>query len=440
MTVFERIRNRPRTLFARRALFQIHLWTGIIVGLYAVVIGISGAVLVFREEIIESSQHEWRTVPVQERAVRTSPDVWLSAVRRQTRHKGQLTLQMPQEPNESARFQFFVDGGMQFVFVDPYTAEILAVDKREGGMLAFIDTLHSNLFLKRTGRLLNGFGALALLLLSLTGIVIWWPGVRLFKRTLMIDGTASWRRINFDLHHVIGFWCMAGIALISITGAYFTWPQFYRECMARLFPLTPSQSLNVEPLEYAPPAGLTHLLTSADTAVPNKSTIRIMLPADTKQPVRIVKNGSGQPVHRTATTLMIHPLTAEILRVESFESKTTGDRLINWIGPLHAGNFGGLGVKALYGVLGLSMPVLFFSGFVMWWERVVRKKWLARKRPVTTPFPETIAVPEWLASLESHAANSRLTSSSASSEVEIEPSNCASSTAESTSENLGPGG
>ena len=49
--LIERIWRRPQTVWARKALFQIHLWSGIAVGLYLLVISVSGSVLVFRIEL-----------------------------------------------------------------------------------------------------------------------------------------------------------------------------------------------------------------------------------------------------------------------------------------------------------------------------------------------------------------------------------------------------
>ena len=55
-----------------------------------------------------------------------------------------------------------------------------------------------------------------------------------------------------------------------------------------------------------------------------------------------------------------------------------------WVAPLHVGNFGGNAVRVVWLVLGLSPPVLFVTGFIMWWTRVVRPRWIR----VSQPAPE----------------------------------------------------
>ncbi len=54
MTLGERLVRRPQSLWVRKALFQIHLWTGVGVGLYVLLISISGSAIVFRNEIFEA--------------------------------------------------------------------------------------------------------------------------------------------------------------------------------------------------------------------------------------------------------------------------------------------------------------------------------------------------------------------------------------------------
>src|SRR5712692_7685484 len=51
MSSWEKWVNRPQRLWLRKALFQVHLWTGIGIGLYVLVMSVSGSVLVYRREL-----------------------------------------------------------------------------------------------------------------------------------------------------------------------------------------------------------------------------------------------------------------------------------------------------------------------------------------------------------------------------------------------------
>src|SRR5687768_13897133 len=43
--------RQPQTLWVRRALFQVHLWTGLAAGLYIVMLSVTGSALVYRNEL-----------------------------------------------------------------------------------------------------------------------------------------------------------------------------------------------------------------------------------------------------------------------------------------------------------------------------------------------------------------------------------------------------
>jgi uncharacterized iron-regulated membrane protein len=91
----------------------------------------------------------------------------------------------------------------------------------------WIVKLHTNLLLGSAGRFVNGMGALCLTLLCLTGAVIWWPGVKNWRRSLTVSWGAQFARINWDLHSALGFWCFFFVLLWGISGIYFSFPQWF---------------------------------------------------------------------------------------------------------------------------------------------------------------------------------------------------------------------
>ena len=87
--------------------------------------------------------------------------------------------------------------------------------------------LHTNLLLGSTGRLVNGIGGLCLTLLCLTGVIIWWPGMRNWRRSLTVSRGAHFARMNWDLHSALGFWCFAFVLVWGISGIYFSFPRWF---------------------------------------------------------------------------------------------------------------------------------------------------------------------------------------------------------------------
>ncbi len=87
--------------------------------------------------------------------------------------------------------------------------------------------LHENLLAGSIGRVVNGIGAICVTSLCLTGAVIWWPGVKNWRRSLTVSWRAHFARINWDLHSALGFWCFFFILLWGISGIYFSFPHLF---------------------------------------------------------------------------------------------------------------------------------------------------------------------------------------------------------------------
>ena len=84
---------------------------------------------------------------------------------------------------------------------------------------------HTCLLLGSTGRIVNGVGALSLLLLCLTGAVIWWPGTKHWRRSLTVEWSARFPRLNWDLHSALSFWCFGFVAIWGLSAVYFVFPE-----------------------------------------------------------------------------------------------------------------------------------------------------------------------------------------------------------------------
>ncbi len=87
--------------------------------------------------------------------------------------------------------------------------------------------VHANLLGGKTGRMVNGIGALSLVVLCVTGAVIWWPGTRHWRRSLTVDWRTSFARINWDLHSALGFWAFPFVIVWAVSGTYFAFPQLF---------------------------------------------------------------------------------------------------------------------------------------------------------------------------------------------------------------------
>jgi uncharacterized iron-regulated membrane protein len=58
-----------------------------------------------------------------------------------------------------------------------------------------------------------------------------------------------------------------------------------------------------------------------------------------------------------------------------------GDLVLSWLAQAHFGRFAGIWVKIIWTVVGLAPTVLFLTGMLMWWKRVL-KPWPGRKEHI----------------------------------------------------------
>lgn len=107
--------------------------------------------------------------------------------------------------------------------------------ERIPSLVPFIEwtvNLHGNLLLGKNGRFVNGIGAIALILLSLTGAVIWWPGINHWRRAIVINWRAPFARFNWDLHSAMGFWGLLFVLMWGLSGFYFSFPNLVNAVFA----------------------------------------------------------------------------------------------------------------------------------------------------------------------------------------------------------------
>jgi uncharacterized iron-regulated membrane protein len=98
--------------------------------------------------------------------------------------------------------------------------------------------LHDNLLAGPTGRKVNGVGALALLAVAMTGLAIWWPGIKTWRRSLTLHRGVGWKRFTWHSHSMIGFWSLGFILVFGVSGAYLSFPQLLQDLADRLEPPT----------------------------------------------------------------------------------------------------------------------------------------------------------------------------------------------------------
>ena len=370
-------RDRPQRIWLRRALFQIHLWSGLGLGLYLIVVTVTGSALVFHWEIEALSAPR----PVTREGPLLDYDA-LKAVAERT-HPGAVVAGFlkPRDPVDAV--QVWLERGEQqdIRFLDPFSGADLGPASLNA-LLGWLASLHADLLAGETGLIVNGVGAGCLFVLCATGAVVWWPGRRHWRRGLTVARGVNWRRVNWDLHSAVGFWTWALVCMWAVTGFYFSFPQPFQATIGRVIPFErPRQPPAPPPHEPGRPyASIEAIVAAAERATPGAVTTWIDVPHAGHDPVAVViRHERYEPWASHSPVVTVDAYTARVQHVDVALTGNTGDTIQRWFGYLHFGNFGGAWVKVLWTVTGLAPAVLAVTGTLMWWNRVVVKKVRARR-------------------------------------------------------------
>ena len=372
----KRLLYHPRKLFVRRALFQIHLWTGLLLALYIVVIALSGAILVFETELTAALIPRTLThiAPTQTASIPHVVDAFRSAYPGATIE----TLIVPSRAVPVYQIAAIGTAGRTFTVLADSAATRLVRQPRT--WLNWVHDLHDSLLLGEAhGMQVNGVGGGLLLAAAFSGLVVWWPGVKQWRRGFLIGLRSRWRRMNYDAHSAIGIWTLLLVLWWAFSGLYFGWyrqvgavvnaisplrgmvaPQLPSEVYANTDPRRVSLETILAAAQQASPTGHLYSISNATLVQPTLSAAMDL-------------RAWGDFSHRDLVT--IDTVTGHVLSVWHYGSNhSLGDWILWAMHPIHFGTLWGLPVKILWFLLGLSLAVLSFTGVLMYWNRYLRHR------------------------------------------------------------------
>ena len=374
MTIFHDALHNPRKLFLRRALFHIHLWSGIFLSAYVVVIALTGSLLVFENELTHTTlpAHLSAYDPTHTASIPTVMQVFHNAY--PTAHVTDIYTPWPTIP--AYTLDAITAANTQFtVIADPVTA---ALHPQPRTWVQWVHDFHAFLLLSPAyGEQINAIGAAILLLLCMTGILLWWQGIARWTRGLTISVRSNWRRINFDLHHAIGFWTLFIIFWWSISGVYFG---FYKQVVTAVNRVSPVQGMHAPDLPANAPTGphrasLQAILDAAQQASPHGRLFSISDPSlvGTSSYAQMDLRAPADFSHRDI--IAISTVNAQVLTDWHYGANhTLGDWFLWSQHPLHFGTLWGLPIKVLWCFLGVTLAALTATGLLMYWNRYLRRQ------------------------------------------------------------------
>jgi uncharacterized iron-regulated membrane protein len=371
----------------------IHLWLGMIAGLVVVVSMTAAAIFVWEKELTDLYYEDYifvqvkktprlplsRLITLAQNAIPDKPISWIDI----KNDPGRAYIFSSYKENASPTGWTHWDDYFYWdqIYVDPYTGNVLGVVNMLADPIDLTRRLHQNLLLRYDiGHYIVGFATVFVMMLILTGLILWWPKNRAsLKQRFTIKWSARWRRVNYDIHNVGGFYTHLLVLLLAITGLVWTFDWWtngiYRllgDNPASVFPVHERPEIN-SPFSNKP---VDFVFADVITKRADWTSAGIYLPdlADKKAEISVYLQFNSDSGWDEGDQYAYHPVTGKLFYQRLQQEKPLGAKWRNSNYAIHVGSIYGLPTKflAMFGALFLaSMPI---SGFLIWWGRKQKKR------------------------------------------------------------------
>lgn len=366
------------TMNAKKVLGSIHLWLGLGSGLVVLIVSLTGAIYSFQEEYDAYTKADLLFVKQVKSSVRLQPSQLLSQVQKTYPAEKIVQLRMKQVPLNATAIA--LTDKRKAICLDPFTGQIVGVYHTRRDLMGIALQLHLNLMLGDIGAEIIRWNVLIFLIMLLSGLYLWFPTRRNQLKTAFRVKWSSWKRINYDLHKVWGFYMLWLLLPITLTGVYWV----FDSVPAAIYALDGKPMTYKKKVQSVPPVGLhtcsvDSLFKIADS-YGDFATASIQLPKDSAGTFRFVMRYPYQWV-RKQNTFTFDQYSGKVLLQDLYRDFSTADKIRVSNFDLHTGRMFGMGGKFLAlaaGLFGASLPV---SGFLIWWNRGRTKKKAPKTRP-----------------------------------------------------------
>lgn len=384
----------------------LHLWLGLVSGLIVLTVTLSGTIFVFCDEIIDWCAGDAKYVKVPVNKGKMPTEALLSKFEEQVPNarafyfdaynNPERTFRIaaatkpPEKKNEIEKNQKRAGKGKSkgergprgtfvYYYLDPYTGKVVGSTKSYE--FFYVDAhIHSMLLAGKFGKTVVGIASIIFFVQLLGGLILWWPkkwNPTTRTAALKIKSGVKWRRRNYDLHNVVGFYALLPSLFLTITGlimAYKILTDLTMEAFgAAVEPETITKKY--EPIYDPGKKAITYndYIKTNFQQFPDKKQLRMFIPRSdsaTVYPVvlaefiglKSIVNGFEKSTNKYTGEEIRYPKEVEMH--ETVEH-------MNF--DLHVGHWGGIWGKLLTFIVGIICTSLPVTGFLIWWGRRNKK-------------------------------------------------------------------
>lgn len=380
---------------------NIHLYLSLLAGVVIMIACITGAILVFEKELQEafnpgrySSTESGKPLPLEQvlNSVKSEyPEARVVAVKTFTEPGRNLEIGLSIPPKEIIKTAGKPEKGegpkgkpaggegraSHTAFVNPYSGAVVELYSYRETFFYKVFALHRWLLGSNDGigKYIVGVSTFIFLFILLTGIILWWPKTRrILTQRLKIKGDGGWKRLNHDLHLVLGFYSSIFLFIFAFTAMSWSF-KWFNKGIARV--TNSSLEAPEPPVSAFRADGSSISYDDALKVIKNKFanavSFQIRGPKDSTGVYSITVLEAGRMENAT-DTYYLDQYSGEIAGTYTFEQKNLGQQVRAYVKPVHTGSVFGMPSKIIsliVCVLGATFPV---TGTIMWLNRLKKGK------------------------------------------------------------------
>lgn len=353
---------------AKPTILKFHRWLGVSLGFVLILQGLTGCIVAFRPELNRAIHRDALVIAP---APQPASLQTLADNARAVDSAAVLTrLDAPAFPDGAffARLEHPKTGDVTLIALDPNTGSVL----REGGFAAWpvelAFELHYELVSGDAGERTVGFFGLALFSMTVMGLLIWWPGWGHIRRSLAVKFSGRTIRVMRDLHRTAGALIAAVMLAGSLTGIGLAWKPWIRPVLASFtemsdFPpeANPATCGNVRSVDDVVQAARDY----EDGA--HLRSVRFKGRQGALVTVHLFSKQLERP--RAADRVLVDACTATVLAAKDADELSAGDLILDWLLPIHSGEWLGTPGRVLMMLMALSLVALGGTGYFIWSAR-----------------------------------------------------------------------
>ena len=345
----------------KSTILAIHKWAGLVAGLFLLILGATGSALVF-ENGIDRALNPSLSFVTPDGARLPLSDLVTRA-----------NLADPKDPVGAIRIADAPDQAYELasrarksIMIDPYTGRILGTRDREHSFARKLHLLHTRFLAGEKGELAAGGLSVVMLAMALSGVYLWWP-----RRLFAVKTGASWKRVNLDLHNVLGFYSSAVLVVIALFAVLIAFERTTDPLVRRLDGgAAPPDVSKLQSVVAAGPAMAPQdAVAIAEQTLPGATVSNLSIPTNPRAIYRLLMKFPEDRTPAGRSRVYLDQFTGRVLAVENTRTAPAGTRILNLKRSLHTGDVLGAPTQAIYFLASLAIPIQAITGLLIVLQR-----------------------------------------------------------------------